>query len=363
MATCAGEIMGCNKVFPGQNDLATVRPDVAAKWNYALNGDSTPDKVAWSSGKRAWFHCDVCGQDYDTLISNACKTGCPYCGHKRVFPGVTDFASQFPEIVPEWDTKKNAISPSEVFPFENRKRWWICEKGHSYQKTTNDKVHRFLIGQKTCPYCSGTRVLVGFNDLASVNPDIAEEWHPTKNGKLKPTDVTYGSGRKVWWLCKACGNEYQSYIHHRHRGVGCPICHKGKSVGEEAVKKALLKYGADFREQVSFPDCVHKGQLMFDFVVYKNGEPVIVIEYNGKQHYQPVAAFDKNGESLETRHARDVAKIDWCLKHLIPLMDIRWNQLSVVDDLIRNMLMNLGVLDREKYAFKPGEFNFVPVKK
>lgn len=132
--------MGCNKIFPGQNDLATVRPDVAAKWNYALNGDLTPDKVAWSSGKRAWFHRDVCGQDYDTLTSNACKAGCPYCGHKRVLPGVTDFVSQFPEIVPEWDTKKNDISPSEVFPFENRKRWWICEKGILIKKQPMKQV-------------------------------------------------------------------------------------------------------------------------------------------------------------------------------------------------------------------------------
>tara|TARA_B110000285_G_scaffold180449_1_gene203483 strand:+ start:85 stop:225 length:141 start_codon:yes stop_codon:yes gene_type:complete len=35
--------------------------------------------------------------------------------------------------------------------------------------------------------------------LAEVNPELAEEWHPTKNGELTPFDVTKGSNKKVWW--------------------------------------------------------------------------------------------------------------------------------------------------------------------
>ena len=37
--------------------------------------------------------------------------------------------------------------------------------------------------------------------LAEVNPELAKEWHQTKNGELKPNDFTYGSGTKVWWKC------------------------------------------------------------------------------------------------------------------------------------------------------------------
>ena len=48
-----------------------------------------------------------------------------------------------------------------------------------------------------CPICSGHKVLVGYNDLASLNPELAKEWHPTKNGNLKPTQVTLLSEKKV----------------------------------------------------------------------------------------------------------------------------------------------------------------------
>ena len=39
----------------------------------------------------------------------------------------------------------------------------------------------------------------GVNDLATKRPDLATEWHPTKNGDLKPTDVAAGSEKKAWW--------------------------------------------------------------------------------------------------------------------------------------------------------------------
>ncbi|OLN24302.1 zinc-ribbon domain-containing protein [Desulfosporosinus metallidurans] len=42
----------------------------------------------------------------------------------------------------------------------------------------------------------------GYNDLATTKPEIVQEWHPTKNGNLKPSDVVAGSERKVWWKCK-----------------------------------------------------------------------------------------------------------------------------------------------------------------
>jgi len=45
------------------------------------------------------------------------------------------------------------------------------------------------------------RLISGFNDLSSQNPEIAKEWHPTKNGSLTPEYVTKSSGKKVWWQC------------------------------------------------------------------------------------------------------------------------------------------------------------------
>jgi very-short-patch-repair endonuclease len=68
------------------------------------------------------------------------------------------------------------------------------------------------------------RKLTQNNRLITVNPTLAKEWHPTKNGSLLPTDVTAASGKKVWWLC-ARGHEWEAYIYSRHgSGSGCPFC-------------------------------------------------------------------------------------------------------------------------------------------
>jgi hypothetical protein len=57
-----------------------------------------------------------------------------------------------------------------------------------------------------------------------MNRAVAQEWHPTKNGKLNPSNVTHNSGKVVWWRCK-WGHEWQAGIGYRtSRGVGCPGC-------------------------------------------------------------------------------------------------------------------------------------------
>ena len=81
------------------------------------------------------------------------------------------------------------------------------------------------------------KVLAGFNDLATVNPELAGEWNTEKNGALTPQQVMQGSSReKVWWCCP-WGHEYQATIANRSRGSGCPICNKERktSFPEQAI--------------------------------------------------------------------------------------------------------------------------------
>ena len=59
--------------------------------------------------------------------------------------------------------------------------------------------------------------------LYEANPQLAAEWHPTKNGDLTPSDVAPSAARKVWWQC-AKGHEWESTINNRSKGNGCPCC-------------------------------------------------------------------------------------------------------------------------------------------
>lgn len=60
--------------------------------------------------------------------------------------------------------------------------------------------------------------------LAELNPELAAQWHPSRNGGVRPGDVTLKSGLKVWWLCSTCCHEWVAVVASRSNGRGCPGC-------------------------------------------------------------------------------------------------------------------------------------------
>ena len=130
------------------------------------------------------------------------------------------FAVSHPEVLSWWSTN-NVLNPMEIISGSRKKALWVCELGHEWEASVIHIVER----NQRCPYCSGHRVLSGFNDLGTLRSDISSEWHPTKNLDLTPEMVTLGSNKKVWWLGKDCGHEWISMITNRVRlGHGCAVC-------------------------------------------------------------------------------------------------------------------------------------------
>ena len=120
-------------------------------------------------------------------------------------------------MVVEWDYEKNTILPTSIRAGSNKKVWWKCEKGHEWQAVISSRNSG--VG---CPYCAGRKVLKGFNDIATTNPDILNEWDYDKNA-ISPFEVSFGSEKIVWWKCEH-GHEWQAMVGDRVRGRGCPIC-------------------------------------------------------------------------------------------------------------------------------------------
>lgn len=103
--------------------------------------------------------------------------------------------------------------------------------GHEWETTVSSRTLR----RSGCPFCSGHRVLSGFNDLATKRPEIAAQWHPTRNGLLGPSGVAPGSGRKVWWFDPECGHEWDATVQNRtSKGNGCRVCWKSMKVSRGA---------------------------------------------------------------------------------------------------------------------------------
>ena len=124
-----------------------------------------------------------------------------------------------PSLAIEWNYKKNGNLKPEHFPIVSGKKvWWKCENEHEWQATIASRNSG--IG---CPYCSGRKVLKGYNDLQTINPVLINEWDYEKNIGLLPTDISPNSNKKVWWKCKK-GHEWQATISHRNNGTSCPYC-------------------------------------------------------------------------------------------------------------------------------------------
>ena len=210
------------KPIKGVNDLVTLRPDLMKDWDYEKNIGIDPTDLMPNSNKKVYWKCSKCGYRYYTFVANRNRgTGCKKCAGQVLIPGVNDLATLYPDVAKQWDYERNgSVTPSDIFPQTNDDYNWIDEFGHRWSTTPNARIRG-----TGCPYCSGNKVLEGFNDLATTHPEIAKEWHPTKNGDLKPTQVSKGRRDPVWFLCPNCGNDYQSIIANKIKGFGkCPKC-------------------------------------------------------------------------------------------------------------------------------------------
>ena len=199
------------------NSLAEVHPEIITEWS-EKNLPLTPDDITFGSNKKVWWK-GTCGHEWQTSVkarSNGEK--CPICSGARVIAGINDLATLEPLLAKQW-SKKNKIKPTEVSIGSHKKVIWRCEKGHEWEAAVKSRT----INKTGCPYCSHNKVLAGFNDLATLLPDIAAEWSE-KNLPLKPDEVNAKSRENVWWRCSKCGNEWKSVINARVKGTVCPVC-------------------------------------------------------------------------------------------------------------------------------------------
>lgn len=206
------------RVIAGINDLATIEPLLAKEWSE--KNDIQPTEVSIGSHKKVIWRCEK-GHEWEASVKSRTinRTGCPYCSHNKVLAGFNDLASQYPQIAAEWSERNLPLQPSMVTAFANSKVWWKCKDcGNEWYTLISTRS-----GGSKCPYCSGYTLLKGFNDFATTNPELAEEWSD-KNYPLKPDEVNAKSRKNVWWHCKTCGNEWKSVVYARTKGTVCPVC-------------------------------------------------------------------------------------------------------------------------------------------
>ncbi len=217
---CANKI-----VLRGFNDLATTHPEISGEWDKEKNTGFYPTDVTAGTDKKVWWKCWKGHSWYAYIYSRKAGTGCPFCEGVQVITGETDLATVRPDIAEQWDYEKNyPLTPSEIAAYSGKKVAWICNEGHRWDAVVSSRT----LGKSGCPYCSGRKVLEGYNDLKSQNPDLASEWHPEKNGELRPEHIYKSTHKKVWWKCEN-GHSFRAAVSWRASGTECPYC-KGKAL-------------------------------------------------------------------------------------------------------------------------------------
>ena len=213
--------------------LAETHPEVARQWHPQKNGELTPFNFTRGQNIKVWWKCEK-GDDHEWHASPNKRAlmgrGCPICSNQKIVLS-NCLATTNPEIAKEWHpTKNGTISIYDIGAGSNKKTWWKCEKGddHEWEISPNARTG---IKKSNCPVCSNQKVVLS-NCLATTNPEIDHEWHPTKNGNLTPYNLVEGSAKNIWWKCKK-GDDHEwraSPSNRTKHNSNCPICSNQKVV-------------------------------------------------------------------------------------------------------------------------------------
>lgn len=205
------------RLWKGYNDLETLYPKIAAEWHPTKNGKLLPSDVFGKAGKKVWWYLPYddpkTGKHFDfewqAYIINRTKNsqGCPYLANSngKVWIGFNDLATTHPYLATEWHPTKNGnLKPTDVSAGNGKKVWWYLpyddpKTGKHFDFEWEASISSRSNNNNGCPYLSNQKIWTGYNDLKTINPKLASEWHPTKNGNLTPEEVGVGYKKKVWW--------------------------------------------------------------------------------------------------------------------------------------------------------------------
>lgn len=339
-----GEILDWNRVDElKDNCLLKTNPKLWIEWDIKKNNDLGYDiyKMSYGSNKKVWWKCPKCKSNYDRTIKDRKNSkGCPYCSGTRV-NHTNSLASIRPDLASEWHPTKNGeFTPEDVACNKSIKVWWIGKEcGHEWDATIYNRNFK----SSSCPYCSSPpqRLLKGFNDLWTTNPEIAKLLLNKEEGYK----YSYGSAIKTNWKCLVCKKiiNNKSFESVYRNGISCPTCSDGISYPEKVMYNLLASLNVNFKPQKSF---TWSNRKRYDFYLTEYN---LIIETHGKQHYEEASrtrgrTFEEEQEN--DRYKEQLAK-DNGIEHYVVVdcrkSDIEWIKDSVFNSELANIFNLSGI--------------------
>ena len=213
------------KAIIGENDVATLYPELALEFHPTKNGDVKLENYKENSGKKVWWKCKK-GHEWLAAINTRTKRGCgcPYCSGQKILTGFNDFATLYPKLAKEvHPTKNTSVKIDSLGGKSHQKLIWICPEGHEYSTTINKRVCR----GDGCPYCAGRYPIVGVNDLKTLHPEAAKFWDNEINGDMQK--YKSHSSNKVSWKCSE-GHKWINSIANQVNYNECPYCDRRRLI-------------------------------------------------------------------------------------------------------------------------------------
>ena len=330
-----GKLPGCpycmGRKARKQNSLQSKFPDIAKQWHPSKNGNLTPESIVAGSHKACWFICSKKHEWKAELVWRTAQgNGCPYCSNKyRTKENCLQ--TKFPEIAKRWHSTKNGkIKPNDVVAKSNKRYWFKCIVGHEFKVPLNQ-----MKSGEQCPFCSNKKASPE-NSVKSLFPKVAKEWHPTKNGKITPNDVVFGSSKIFWFKCKK-GHEWRTSVRKRtNYNTCCPHCiefkteSKVREIFQKILKISFVKIRPKFLKGLELDGANEKYKIAFEY----DGE------FHDKAHYRSL----RPSEDLKKTKERDRRKNILCKKNGWTLIRVHYRQKNRLEETIRLELIKRKLL-------------------
>ena len=204
---------------------------------------------------------------------------------------------------PQNFSSKNNIEIQNIS--SGNKYYFIGNCGHEFLALP---CNVFSTGELGCPFCCGKRVLKGFNDMWTTDPELADLLSNYEDG----FKYTANTNKKLKWTCKNCKKEFDMCpAKLKNRINKCPYCNKNKSYGEKFLCNLFDQLYIPFKIHVKFEWSNNKE---YDFYI---PEYNCIVEVNGKQHYSSSDFSYLGGRHYYEEIANDEYKKEMALKNNI----------------------------------------------
>jgi len=295
------------------------------EWDHEANGERSPDSLIYmDQRKKVWWKCPDASDHrwqaspYKRTVDSA---DCPFCNLRR--PSSTNnLATTFPALASALHPTLNGeLDPSTISPTSSKKVWWLCPHGsdHVWQATPDH-----MKGQLRCGFCAGKKASVT-NSLATRFPEIAEEFDLTLNAPLTPPEVTYGSGKKLWWRCSSDQTHVWQATASSRTGAlktGCPHC----VIVPRSRREIMISHEiGGFFEVDQFDHRIRTSTRTYDCDIIARNE-MLVFEYDGSFWHQ-------DREDRDRRKTEDLTNSGWTVLRIRerPLSPLQSHDVVVTD--------------------------------